>query len=68
MSTEQQRQMDAILRQGGLDTSADVATMRAAFGDLMARVPVAPDVQQKPAELGGVAGIEVTVRGHDFEK
>ncbi|MDT3444509.1 MULTISPECIES: alpha/beta hydrolase [unclassified Pseudofrankia] len=67
MSTEQQRQLDAILRQGGLDTSADVATMRAAFSDLMARIPVAPDVQQKPVELGGVAGIEVTIQGHDSE-
>ena len=67
MSTEQQSQLDAILRQGGLDTSADVATLRAAFSELMARVPVAPDVEQKPVELGGVAGVEVTIHGDPAE-
>jgi acetyl esterase/lipase len=67
MSTEQQRQLDAILRQGGLDTSADVPTLRAAFSELMARVPVAPDVQQSPVEIGGVAGVEVTVQGNEAE-
>ena len=67
MSKEQQRQLDAILRQGGLDTSADVQTMRAAFSELMAQVPVAPDVQQKPVEIGGVAGVEVTIQGNEAE-
>jgi acetyl esterase/lipase len=67
MSKEQQRQLDAILRQGGLDTSADVPTLRAAFSELMARVPVAPDVQQSPVEIGGVAGVEVTVQGNEAE-
>src|SRR5882762_7263607 len=67
MSKEQQLQLDAILRQGGLDTSADVPKLRAAFSELMAQVPVAPDVQQKPVELGGVAGIEVTVEGNAAE-
>jgi epsilon-lactone hydrolase len=64
MSKQQQLQLDAILRQGGLDTSADVPTMRAAFSELMAAVPVAPDVQQSPVEIGGVAGIEVTIEGN----
>ncbi|HEY3713693.1 MAG TPA: alpha/beta hydrolase [Jatrophihabitantaceae bacterium] len=67
MSKEQQLQLDAILRQGGLDTSADVPKLRAAFSDLMAQVPVAPDVQQKPVEIGGVAGVEVTVAGNEAE-
>lgn len=67
MSKEQQIQLDAILRQGALDTSADVPTMRAAFRELMAQVPVAPDIQQSPVELGGVAGVEVTIRGTDSE-
>jgi monoterpene epsilon-lactone hydrolase len=61
MSTEQQSQLDAILRQGGLDTNADVPTLRAAFSELMARVPVAPDIQQNPVEIGGVAGLEITI-------
>jgi monoterpene epsilon-lactone hydrolase len=67
MSKEQQFQLDAILRQGGLDTSADVPTLRAAFSDLMAQVPVAPDVQQSPVEIGGVAGVEVTIEGEESE-
>jgi acetyl esterase/lipase len=67
MSAEQQLQLDAILRQGGLDTNADVPTLRAAFSDLMARVPVAPDVQQEPVEIGGVAGVEVTIHGNEAE-
>jgi monoterpene epsilon-lactone hydrolase len=67
MSKEQQFQLDAILRQGGLDTSADVPTLRAAFSDLMAQVPVAPDVQQSPVEIGGVAGVEVTIHGEESE-
>jgi len=67
MSKEQQRQLDAILRQGGLDTSADVQTLRAAFRELMAQVPVAPDVQQNPVEIGGVAGVEVTIQGSEAE-
>jgi monoterpene epsilon-lactone hydrolase len=67
MSKEQQGQLDAILRQGGLDTNADVATLRAAFSELMARVPVTPEIQQNPVEIGGVAGIEVTIQGNEAE-
>jgi acetyl esterase/lipase len=67
MSKEQQLQLDAILRQGGLDTSADVPTLRAAFNELMAQVPVASDVQQNAVEIGGVAGIEVTIQGIEAE-
>jgi epsilon-lactone hydrolase len=67
MSTDQQLQLDAILRQGGLDTGGDVQTLRAAFNELMARVPVAPDIQQHPVEIGGVAGIEVTILGNAAE-
>jgi monoterpene epsilon-lactone hydrolase len=65
MSKQQQLQLDAILRQGGLDQSGDVGTLRAAFGELMAQVPVAPDVQQNPVEIGGVAGVEVTIHGNN---
>jgi monoterpene epsilon-lactone hydrolase len=67
MSKQQQLQLDTILRQGGLDTSADVPTLRAAFSALMAQVPVAPDIQQSPVEIGGVAGVEVTIQGHESE-
>jgi monoterpene epsilon-lactone hydrolase len=67
MSKEQQRQLDAILRQGRLDTGGEVQTLRAAFNELMARVPVPPDVQQNPVDIGGVAGVEVTVLGNEAE-
>jgi epsilon-lactone hydrolase len=68
MSKEQQSQLDAILRQGGFDTAADVASVRAAFTALLAQVPVPADVLQKPTELGGVGGIEVTVPGSESER
>jgi monoterpene epsilon-lactone hydrolase len=67
MSKDQQRQLDAILRQGGLDTTGDVQTLRDAFNDLMARVPVAPDIEQHPVEIGGVDGIEVVIQGNAAE-
>jgi monoterpene epsilon-lactone hydrolase len=67
MSREQQNRLDAILRQGRLDTAADVASVRAALNALMAQAPVPDDVQQKPAEIGGVPGIEVTIAGNESE-
>ena len=65
MSKQQQLELDAILRQGQLDLGADVATLRAEFNDVMARVPVAGDVHQKPTTIGGVGAIEVTIQGAD---
>ncbi|MDQ1436099.1 MAG: epsilon-lactone hydrolase [Actinomycetota bacterium] len=67
MSKQQQRQLDAILRQGQFDGGGDVQTLRTAFSELMAQVPVAPDVQQNPVEIGGVAGVEVTIEGTEAE-
>jgi monoterpene epsilon-lactone hydrolase len=67
MSSAQQLQLDAILRQGGLDNAGDVATLRAAFNELMAHVPVAPDIERSPVEFGGVAGIDVRIAGKAAE-
>jgi epsilon-lactone hydrolase len=67
MSKEQQSQLDAILRQGRLDTAADVVSVRAAFNAVMAQTPVPADVQQKPIEIGGIAGIQVTIAGNESE-
>jgi acetyl esterase/lipase len=53
------------LRQGQLDLTADVATMRGALDDLMARVPVAGDVKHVPTTIGGVKAIDVTIDGID---
>jgi len=55
----------AILRQGQFDPGADVPTLRAAFNELMAQVPVAPDIRHEPVEIGGVAGVEVTIEGNE---
>jgi hypothetical protein len=38
MSKQQQLELIATLRQGQLDLLADVATLRVAFNDLMARI------------------------------
>lgn len=65
MSKEQQDLLDSILRQGRLDTAADVASVRAALNALMAQTPVPADVEQKPVEIGGVPGIDVTIAGQD---
>jgi acetyl esterase/lipase len=67
MSRQQQDQLDAILRQGGLDTGGNVAALRAAFDELMAQVPVPADVQQTSTSVGGVDAIEVTVKSKDTD-
>jgi acetyl esterase/lipase len=67
MSKEQLSQLDGILRQGRFDTAADVASVRAAFNAFVAQVPVPADILQKPIEIGGVAGIEVTIAGHETD-
>jgi monoterpene epsilon-lactone hydrolase len=63
MSEQQQRQLDAILRQGRLDTAGEVPALRAAFDALMAQVPVAPDIQQEATSIGGVNCVGVTIQG-----
>jgi epsilon-lactone hydrolase len=63
MSKQQQDALIATLRQGSLDLGADVATMRAQLDDLMARIPVAGDVEHTPTTIGGVNAIDVTIRG-----
>ena len=63
MSKQQRLALDATVRQGHLDLEADVPTLRSSFEALMAYVPVPEDVEQTPVTLGGVNGIEVTIRG-----
>ena len=67
MSKQQLSQLDGVLRQGRFDTAADVASVRAAFNAFVAQVPVPTDVLQKPVEIGGVGGIEVTIAGHESD-
>ena len=65
MSKQQQVDLDAFLRQGGLDLEADVDALRSGFEQVMAQVPVPEDVEQRPVTIGGVDGIEVVVGGVD---
>jgi monoterpene epsilon-lactone hydrolase len=65
MTEQQQVQLDAILREGGLDLRADAQTLRAAFEETMKRVPVADDVEQRPTTIGGVDAVEVTIHDAD---
>ena len=51
----------------GSTPAGDVEKLRAAFDAVMAQVPVAPDVQQSPVEVGGVPGLEVTIEGGEAE-
>ena len=62
MSKQQQLELIATLRQGQLDLRADVATLRVAFNDVMARIPVASDVDYISTTIGGVNAIDVTIR------
>jgi acetyl esterase/lipase len=50
-----------MLRQGGIDLTADLPSLRAAFEQLAAAVPVAADLTRTPRAFGGVDAVEVTV-------
>ena len=65
MSKQQQLELIAALRQGRLDLAADVATLRVAFNDVMARIPIASDVGHVPTTIGGVNAVDVTIGGID---
>ena len=65
MSKQQQQELIATLRGGQLDFGADVATLRAELDAVMARIPVAGDVDHEPTTIGGVNAIDVTIRGTD---
>jgi len=67
VSEEQKEMLRGVLGGGSLDLQADVTTLRAAFEELMAQVPVPEDVRQKPVTVGGVSGIEVTIDGADSQ-
>jgi epsilon-lactone hydrolase len=67
VSEEQKEMLRGVLGGGSLDLQADVTTLRAAFEQLMAQVPVPEDVRQKPVTVGGVSGIEVTIDGADSQ-
>jgi acetyl esterase/lipase len=61
MSKQQQQDLDVMLRSAPLDTSGDVATLRATFEELVRRVPVPADVRRNRVTMGGVDAVEVTI-------
>jgi monoterpene epsilon-lactone hydrolase len=65
MSRQQLIDLDANLRLGRPDFTADVVTLRAGFDELMAQIPVPGDVAQRSATIGGVNAVEVTIDGID---
>ncbi len=65
MSEDQKEMLRGVLGGGSLDLQADVTTLRTAFEELMAQVPVPEDVRQKTVTVGGVNGIEVSIEGAD---
>jgi len=65
MSKQQQRDLDAMLRNAPFDVMGDVPTLRASFEALTRQVPVAGDVHNRRVTVGGVDALEVTVGATD---
>ena len=63
LSTEQQENLDAILRQSAFPDDADVNEQRRALRELLSAQPLPADVTVIAAELGGVPTAEITVGG-----
>jgi acetyl esterase/lipase len=67
VSEEQKEMLRGVLGKSSLDLQADLTSLRAAFEELMAQVPVPDDVRQETVTVGGVSGIEVTIEGADSQ-
>src|SRR5216117_3496857 len=63
MSTEQQENLDAILRQSAFPVGSDVNEQRRLLRELLSAQPLPADVTVTAAELGGVPTAEITVDG-----
>ena len=63
MSTEQQENLDAILRQGALPVGSTVDEQRQLLKDLVSAQPLPAEVTVTAATLGGVPTAEITVDG-----
>jgi epsilon-lactone hydrolase len=63
MSEQQKADLDAMLRHGTLDLTADLATLRPSFEELMRYVPIAEDVRRTEIDLGGVGAVDVSIEG-----
>jgi len=63
VSTEQKKNLDAILRQSALPAGSDVSEQRRLLRDLASAQPLPADVTVTAAALGGVPTAEITVDG-----
>ncbi|MEU9875625.1 alpha/beta hydrolase [Streptomyces phaeochromogenes] len=63
MSTEQQNQLDAILRRSAFSVDSDVGEQRRLLRELTSAQPLSAEVAVKSGELGGVPVAEITVGG-----
>jgi acetyl esterase/lipase len=63
VSTEQQENLDAILRQSAFPADSDVDEQRRLLRELLSAQPLPAEVTVAAAELGGVPTAEITVDG-----
>ena len=63
MSTEQQENLDAILRQSAFPADIDLSEQRRLLRELIAAQPLPAEVTVTAAALGGVPTAEITVAG-----
>jgi monoterpene epsilon-lactone hydrolase len=63
VSTEQQENLEAVLRQSAFPDDADVNEQRRALRELLSAQPLPADVTVTAADLGGVPAAEITVDG-----
>ena len=63
MSTEQQKTLDAIVRQSAMPAGSDVNEQRRLFQEAISAQPLPADVTVTVAALGGVRTAEITVDG-----
>ncbi len=63
MSTEQQENLDAILRQSAFPAGSDVSEQRRLLRELLSAQPLPAEVTVTAAVLGGVPAAEITVDG-----
>jgi len=63
MSTEQQENLDAVLRQSAFPVGSDVNEQRRLLRELVSAQPLPADVTVTAAALGGVPTAEITVEG-----
>jgi acetyl esterase/lipase len=63
MSSEQRKNLDAILRQGAFPVDSTVSEQRRMLHDLTSSQPLPADVKVTATELGGVRAAEITVDG-----